>query len=192
MIKQINDTVIDGMGTLIGLWPRLQGATELRAVVQRGGRPVVLSVTVALKRPMRFVLALLAVLALSPRVEAWGFAAHRVVNRSAVSTLPEPLATLFAANADYLAEHSIDPDLWRTAGMPAEDPNHFLDMDALGADPVPRAEGELIARLGASAAGRGRLPWRVAEVYEDLVEAFRARDTPRRPRAGGGPRPLRR
>jgi type II secretory pathway component PulC len=45
VIKQINDTVIDGMGTLIGLWPRLQGATELRAVVQRGGRPVVLSVT---------------------------------------------------------------------------------------------------------------------------------------------------
>jgi len=45
VIKQINDTTIDGMGTLIGLWPRLQGATELRAVVQRGGRPVVLSVT---------------------------------------------------------------------------------------------------------------------------------------------------
>jgi type II secretory pathway component PulC len=45
VIKQINDTVIDGMGTLIGLWPRLQGATELRAVVQRGGRSVVLSVT---------------------------------------------------------------------------------------------------------------------------------------------------
>jgi type II secretory pathway component PulC len=45
VIKQINDTVIDGMGTLIGLWPRLQGASELRAVVQRGGRPVVLSVT---------------------------------------------------------------------------------------------------------------------------------------------------
>jgi len=45
VIKQINDTVIDGMGTLVGLWPRLQGATELRAVVQRGGRLVVLSVT---------------------------------------------------------------------------------------------------------------------------------------------------
>lgn len=45
VIKQINDTVIDGMGTLVGLWPRLQGATELRAVVQRGGHPVVLSVT---------------------------------------------------------------------------------------------------------------------------------------------------
>lgn len=45
VIKQINDTVIDGMGTLIGLWPRLQGATELRAVVQRGGRLVTLQVT---------------------------------------------------------------------------------------------------------------------------------------------------
>lgn len=128
---------------------------------------------------MRFVLALVAVLTLTPRVEAWGFAAHRVVNRSAVSTLPEPLATLFRGNADYLAEHAIDPDLWRTAGMPGEDPNHFLDMDALGDGPVPRVEAELLARLGASAAGRGRLPWRVTEVYGDLVEAFRAHDAPR-------------
>jgi type II secretory pathway component PulC len=45
VLTQINDTPIDGMASLIGLWPRLQGATELNAVVRRGGRPVLLSVT---------------------------------------------------------------------------------------------------------------------------------------------------
>jgi type II secretory pathway component PulC len=45
VLTQINDTPIDGMAALISLWPRLQGATELRAVVRRAGRPVLLSVT---------------------------------------------------------------------------------------------------------------------------------------------------
>jgi type II secretion system protein C len=46
VLTEINDTKIDGMGTLIGLWPRLQNATDLRAVVLRNGQPVPLSVTI--------------------------------------------------------------------------------------------------------------------------------------------------
>jgi type II secretion system protein C len=45
VITRINGTDIDGMATLIGLWPRLQGATELQAVVLRAGRPVSLRLT---------------------------------------------------------------------------------------------------------------------------------------------------
>jgi general secretion pathway protein C len=45
VLTQINGTEIDGMGTLIGLWPRLQSATELRATVLRGGQPFSISVT---------------------------------------------------------------------------------------------------------------------------------------------------
>jgi type II secretion system protein C len=45
VVKRINDTDIDGMATLIGLWPRLQGASELRATVLRNGQPVSLVVT---------------------------------------------------------------------------------------------------------------------------------------------------
>lgn len=45
VLTEINDTRIDGMGTLIGLWPRLQNATELRAVVLRNGQPISLGVT---------------------------------------------------------------------------------------------------------------------------------------------------
>jgi type II secretion system protein C len=46
VLTEINDTKIDGMGTLIGLWPRLQNATDLRAVVLRNGQPVSLSITI--------------------------------------------------------------------------------------------------------------------------------------------------
>ena len=45
VLTQINGTQIDGMGTLIGLWPRLQTATELRAVVVRNGQPFSLLVS---------------------------------------------------------------------------------------------------------------------------------------------------
>ncbi|HXY40603.1 MAG TPA: hypothetical protein VEQ10_13090 [Vicinamibacteria bacterium] len=44
VVTRINDTQIDGMATLIGLWPRLQNATQLDAVVMRGGQPVSLHV----------------------------------------------------------------------------------------------------------------------------------------------------
>jgi len=47
VITRINGTEIDGMATLIGLWPRLQNASELRAVVVRNGQPV--SLVVSLK-----------------------------------------------------------------------------------------------------------------------------------------------
>jgi general secretion pathway protein C len=44
VLTRINGTDIDGMATLIGLWPRLQSATELRATVLRNGQPFSLSV----------------------------------------------------------------------------------------------------------------------------------------------------
>ncbi len=45
VITRINGTEIDGMATLVGLWPRLQSASELRAVVVRNGQPVSLVVS---------------------------------------------------------------------------------------------------------------------------------------------------
>ena len=45
VLTRINGTDIDGMATLIGLWPRLQSATELRATVLRSGQPFSLVVS---------------------------------------------------------------------------------------------------------------------------------------------------
>ena len=133
--------------------------------------------------PRRAGVFVAAVLVLLPAVAgAWGFEAHRFAHEQAVRTLPPPLRALFAGNADYLREHSLDPDLWAIANVPGERPNHFLDLDAFGAYPfpaIPIDEAEHLARHGPEARERGRLPWRVAEVYRELVAAFRAGDPAR-------------
>lgn len=126
---------------------------------------------------MRRFLALLLVVALAPQALAWGFPAHRLVNRRAIDTLPSSLRPLFARNAEYVSEHSVDPDLWRAAGVAGEDPNHYVDMDAFGPpEAIPRTEEEHIRRNGPDAPKKGRAPWRIAEVYAELVQAFRDRD----------------
>jgi predicted AlkP superfamily phosphohydrolase/phosphomutase len=134
--------------------------------------------------PSAFRLCLVLAMALAPApVRAWGFDAHRAINARAVETLPPGLKPLFSANLDYVSEHAVDPDLWRTDFNEAEDPNHFLDMDAFGKAPpfpeIPRSEQEHLRRHGAKAAEKGRVPWRVGERYRLLVDAFRARDSRR-------------
>ena len=44
VLTRVNDTPIDSLATLIGLWPKLQGESTLRAVVLRNGQPVALTV----------------------------------------------------------------------------------------------------------------------------------------------------
>jgi hypothetical protein len=117
-------------------------------------------------------------LAVPAPAHAWGFEAHRLVNERAAGTLPEPLRELFEGNAAYLRAHSVDPDLWKTH-RPDEGPNHYLELDAfddLASGAIPRSERAYLKRHGPQAAENGRLPWRVGEVYGELVAAFRARD----------------
>ncbi len=44
ILTRINDTAVDGLPTLMALWPRLQGATQLQAVVLRNGQPLSLTI----------------------------------------------------------------------------------------------------------------------------------------------------
>lgn len=45
VLTEVNGTAIDGLATLMALYPRLQGASELSAVVLRNGQPVRLTIT---------------------------------------------------------------------------------------------------------------------------------------------------
>jgi type II secretion system protein C len=45
VLTRLNDVPIDSFATLMGLWPRLQNESELRAIVLRDGRPVSLTLT---------------------------------------------------------------------------------------------------------------------------------------------------
>jgi len=114
-------------------------------------------------------------------VGAWGMDVHRFITRRALDGLPPQLKPFFAEQREFIGEHSVDPDLWRLIGLKGElggeDPNHFLDIDALD-EPrpfknVPREWKAYIARYGVERATKmGRLPWRADEIYRWLVTRF--------------------
>lgn len=123
------------------------------------------------------VVALLAVLAGTVPTGAWGFDLHRYITGEAIALLPDGLRPFFERRRAFVVEHSIDPDLWRVAGFEEEPPRHFVDLDAYGAPPfpdLPREYDLAVQRHGRAFVERnGVLPWRVAEIYGNLVRSMR-------------------
>jgi len=64
-------------------------------------------------------------------VEVWGFYGHRLINRTAVFTLPVELIPLFKSNIDYITEQSVAPDKRRHAST-LEAIRHYIDIDHWG------------------------------------------------------------
>lgn len=113
----------------------------------------------------------------SPRpAAAWSFEVHRFIMARAIPLLPPEIRPYFERHETAIVEHSIDPDLWRTAGWESEPERHFLDMDAYGPYPfkeIPRELDAAVARHGREFVNKnGLLPWRTAEIHGKLVEAF--------------------
>jgi hypothetical protein len=126
-------------------------------------------------------LVLVLIVAAPSSTGAWGLDVHRWITRRAIEGLPAAIRPFYLARIDFIAEHSVDPDMWRIVGLKTErgdeDPNHFLDIDGLD-EPrpftgVPRDWDAYVQRYGAERANRmGRLPWRVEEIYRLLVQRF--------------------
>jgi hypothetical protein len=120
----------------------------------------------------------LIVLTAVPRpASAWGFEPHKYIMTRVIALLPVEIRPFFQRYQTTIVEHVIDPDLWRTAGWEQEPPRHFLDMDAYGPYPFPnfpREREEAIRRYGLEFVEKnGQVPWRSAEIYQKLVDAFR-------------------
>jgi len=122
------------------------------------------------------VLTLVILAGLPLPASAWGFEAHKFVMGRVISLLPPEIRPFFERYQASIVEHSIDPDLWRTAGWLEEPPRHFLDMDAYGPYPfaqIPRVYEDAVKRYGSDFVRKnGTLPWRAEEFYGKLVEAF--------------------
>lgn len=129
-----------------------------------------------------FLLLVISCWAVLPApVAGWGMDVHRGITARALEGLPAAPRDFFGRDRAFIAEHSVDPDLWRVvhlAGpMGPEGPNHFLDIDALDEPApfrqVPRDRQAFLARYGAARSeAAGRLPWRVTEVFDLLVDAI--------------------
>jgi hypothetical protein len=107
---------------------------------------------------------------------AWGFEAHKYITTRVIALLPQEIRPYFEKYQAGIVEHSIDPDLWRTAGWLDEPPRHFVDMDSYGPYPftgLPHLYDDAVRRYGADfVIKNGTLPWRAEEIYGKLVEAF--------------------
>ena len=128
-----------------------------------------------LRRVLLFALAFAVCLA--PRdLPAWGFDAHRAITSRAIDRLPPEIRPYFDAQRNFIVEHSIDPDLWRSAGFAEEPPRHFLDMDTFGPPPftaLPRDYRAAVEKFGEETIKKnGTIPWRAQEIYEQLVRAL--------------------
>ena len=133
----------------------------------------------------RLILVVVAVavgtLGFPSTANAWGFDVHRFITLQAIALLPPEIRPFFEKFRAEIVEHSIDADLWRTAGFEEEPPRHFVDMDAYGPHPfkaLPREFDEAVTRYGRDFVVRnGTLPWRTQEIQDKLVEAFTQKAT---------------
>ena len=75
------------------------------------------------------VLTGLLVAGISADRYAWGFYAHRLINRMAVYTLPVEMLYLYKPGIAYLESHAVDADMRRYA-IHAEGVRHYIDLDA--------------------------------------------------------------
>lgn len=142
--------------------------------------------------------ALAATAVAPPSASAWGRRGHHLVSELAVGGLPLPLRTFYRSHRSFVAEHAVDPDLWRQEDLPAEaraglcepaterpaleggeSPRHFIDADAVEPYPfreIPREFDRYREMAGERLPRWGTAPW-VIEAYAELLsQAMRAGD----------------
>lgn len=108
---------------------------------------------------------------------AWGPAAHRLVNGSAIGCLPSEIRGFFEANRQFLLDHANDPDEWVKKDR-YERMRHYIFLDKYGYFPylnLPHAYGGAIERYGSGRIGRdGNVPWQIGEYSLKLTNALKA------------------
>src|SRR2546423_6979976 len=104
---------------------------------------------------------------------AWWVKGHETITEAAAAGLPDDVPAFFRAAGKSLAHFAGDPDRWknRDAGFlrAGESPHHFLDMEDLGGNEVPRdrfAGMALMTKLGKPPERVGLLPWAIMEGYD--------------------------
>jgi len=111
----------------------------------------------------------------SKQVQAWGFWAHKRINRIAVFTLPVEMIGFFKEHIEFITEKSVSPDMRRHA-VEGEAPKHYIDIDHYCSFPhacVPKDFDEAANLFSLDTlTAYGTAPWNLKDAYYDLVRAF--------------------
>ncbi|WP_339712145.1 zinc dependent phospholipase C family protein [Cyclobacterium amurskyense] len=110
---------------------------------------------------------------------AWGFYAHRLINRQAVYSLPPELMVFFKPHLSYITDKAVNPDRRRYA-VKGEAEKHYIDLDIYGDSAVyklPRFWKDAIALYGEDSLRKyGISPWSTYETFKNLSYAFERKD----------------
>jgi len=116
------------------------------------------------------------------QVQAWGFWAHKRLNRLAVFTLPPEMIKFFKFHIEYITEHAVDPDSRRYM-VEGEAENHYIDVDHYDVYPfknVPRTWKDAVSKYSEDTLrSYGIVPWHLQVMMLRLTQAFRDRDARR-------------
>lgn len=126
-----------------------------------------------------FLSIILLIFFIPVEIKAWGFFAHRKINRQAVYSLPPEMIGFFKQHIEYITENAVNPDRRRYAVL-GEAEKHYIDVDSYGDSAVfylPRywhQALELYSEEELRKKGIG--PWNVYHTQLALTEAFKRRD----------------
>jgi len=125
------------------------------------------------------LLVIAAIVLLYQRSGAWGFWAHKRINRIAVFTLPPQMIGFFKENIEYITEHAADPDKRRYSD-PNEAPRHYIDIDRYDKAPfdsVPRFWKDAVAKYSEDTLNaHGMVPWYLNLMMYKLTDAFKEKN----------------
>lgn len=130
----------------------------------------------------RYLFLLFLSVLLSTEGFAWGFFAHRRINRMAVFLLPPEMTGFFKSNIQFLTENAVNPDRRRYA-VEGEAPRHFIDADVYGDSAVytlPRYWNEAVEKYTEDTLQKyGIVPWHINRMKYRLTKAFEERNVRR-------------
>lgn len=131
----------------------------------------------------RIVLVVLLVcLSLVYKGYAWGFYSHKLINRTAVFTLPPEMIPFFKTHIVYLTENAVNPDRRRYA-VEGEAPKHYIDIDVYGKEAIktmPRRWNDAVAKYTEDTLmAYGIVPWHIVTMKYRLTKAFEEQNVQR-------------
>ncbi len=128
----------------------------------------------------RLIGALVLLVAVSGSACGWHDAGHAILAKAALMALPDEVPPFFRSGGREIAHHAYDPDVskgQKTAPYvrAVERPEHYLDLEFLKGEPLPRYRYEYLAlcyKLNLKPEEVGVLPYAIAEWTQRLAVAF--------------------
>ena len=138
-----------------------------------------------MRAPLKRTALAIVITLSSANAFAWGQAGHLMSNEAATIGLPNDMPQFFYRQFPQLTWLGPDPDRWRNGGPALEasnSPDHQLNYEYVESMQLPRDRYSFVALLTTSGTLRrygigntdpGFLPWRIAEMCEQLTVEWR-------------------